>query len=178
MSQQSCGHWIFGYGSLIWRPDFPFAEQAPAYIEGFQRRFWQASPDHRGTPEAPGRVVTLLKAAGQRCWGRAYRVASEGSDEILQALDHRERAGYQRVRTALHVQGAGIVDDVLVYVADASNPNFMGALEDETIASVARVAHGPSGSNLEYVLRLAEALDEMGINDPHVSAVARLLRPA
>jgi cation transport regulator ChaC len=68
------GQWIFGYGSLVWRPAFPHRRRRPASIRGFCRRFWQASTDHRGTPEAPGRVVTLIESPGDRCWGMAYEV--------------------------------------------------------------------------------------------------------
>ena len=64
--------WIFGYGSLIWRPDFDWIEAAPASIEGWERRFWQGSHDHRGVPDAPGRVVTLIPQANAYCDGMAH----------------------------------------------------------------------------------------------------------
>ena len=84
--------WIFGYGSLLWRPGFRFAERQPAVLRGWMRRFWQASPDHRGAPEAPGRVVTLRRAADSSCWGMAFRVAGPDRADVLAALDHREKA--------------------------------------------------------------------------------------
>jgi cation transport protein ChaC len=78
--------WVFGYGSLVWRPDFPFAESRIATIEGWERRFWQGSTDHRGVPDAPGRVVTLVEAPGAVCWGRAYLIGASSRDEVTQML--------------------------------------------------------------------------------------------
>ncbi|MEE4244481.1 MAG: gamma-glutamylcyclotransferase, partial [Kangiellaceae bacterium] len=64
--------WVFGYGSLIYKVDFPYIAKQQAYISGWQRRFWMASHDHRGTPEQPGRVLTLIQAEKSRCFGVAY----------------------------------------------------------------------------------------------------------
>ncbi|MDX5329335.1 MAG: gamma-glutamylcyclotransferase, partial [Marinobacter sp.] len=75
--------WLFGYGSLIYKVDFPFLEQRPASIRGWARRFWQGSHDHRGTPEAPGRVVTLIEQPGAVCRGMAFRV----SPNVFEYLD-------------------------------------------------------------------------------------------
>eukprot|EP01121_Diplochlamys_sp_Union-15-3_P004982 TRINITY_DN1520_c0_g1_i2.p1 TRINITY_DN1520_c0_g1~~TRINITY_DN1520_c0_g1_i2.p1 ORF type:complete len:108 (+),score=9.74 TRINITY_DN1520_c0_g1_i2:109-432(+) len=84
------GIWIFGYGSLVWRPDFPYTDKLPSYIKGWKRRFWQGSTDHRGIPEAPGRVVTLIEKENAITWGIAYRVAPENRDKESYLLYLRE----------------------------------------------------------------------------------------
>ena len=90
------GYWIFGYGSLVWRPDFPFVERYHAVIEGWVRRFWQGSTDHRGVPGAPGRVVTLVAEPHARCSGTAYRVDDAVIDSVINTLEYREKGGYRR----------------------------------------------------------------------------------
>lgn len=172
--------WIFAYGSLTFRPSFPFLERRRAFVRGWARRFWQGSPDHRGVPDAPGRVVTLVEEAASVCGGLAYRIAAEGRDEVLAALDHRERAGFFRRFLPVH---EGPHDrtpfaDALVYVADTSNPWFLGPLPEPEIAAWVRTRRGPSGPNAEYVLRLHETLVELGIEDAHVTAIATHLREA
>ena len=79
--------WIFGYGSLIWNPAFPYDTSRRAVVRGWRRRFWQASPDHRGVPDAPGRVVTLVEEAEASCWGRAFRLDEPDRDQIIADLD-------------------------------------------------------------------------------------------
>jgi cation transport regulator ChaC len=167
--------WIFGYGSLVWRPDFPFRERRPAYIEGWMRRFWQGSTDHRGVPGAPGRVVTLLPAAGTVCWGMAYNIGGEESDATLAHLDYREKGGYQVERTVLNFDADEAVLDGLIYVATPENPNYLGPADPVDIARQVRAAHGPSGPNDEYVVRLADALRQIGVDDPHVFELEALI---
>lgn len=181
--------WIFGYGSLVWRPAFPYAERHPGWVEGYARRFWQGSPDHRGVVGAPGRVVTLLPRAElpraervavsepTRCWGMVYRVAEGHEDAVLAGLDHREKAGYERLELpVLRPAGAPTVERALVYLARPGNSDWLGAAPLAEIAAQIRRSHGPSGSNREYLLRLAEALAHMGAEDEHVTALARLVQ--
>jgi glutathione-specific gamma-glutamylcyclotransferase len=76
--------WIFGYGSLIWRPDFDYLERRRTRLHGWQRRFWQGSHDHRGIPERPGRVVTLVRAHDGYCDGMAYRVERDTAERVFE----------------------------------------------------------------------------------------------
>ncbi len=171
--------WIFAYGSLVWRPAIPHAESRRATVRGWARRFWQGSTDHRGVPGAPGRVVTLVEARDARCDGVAYRVAPADRARVLRELDVRERGGYERLDLALEwVDTAeprpGAV--ALTYVAAAHNPNYLGPAPLPAIAAQVRRSHGPSGSNVEYVLRLADALRRLDAEDPHVFGLEALLQ--
>jgi cation transport protein ChaC len=164
--------WVFAYGSLIFRPSFAFAERRRAFVRGYSRRLWQGSPDHRGVPEAPGRVATLVREDGAICGGLAYRI-EEDRERILAELDVREQAGF--VRTILPVfDGAAPFAEAIVWVADETNPHFLGHASDDEIAAHIRKSHGPSGANVDYVLRLRDALRALEIDDPHVEAIARL----
>lgn len=167
--------WVFGYGSLIFRPDFPFQTRRHGYITGWTRRLWQASLDHRGTPELPGRVATLVASPGSRCWGVAYLVAQEQRSHVLQYLDARESGGYQRQHLSFCTAEDEPLASVLVYIADQHNPNFVGPEATDLTAACIRAARGLSGDNLEYVVRLAAALTEMGADDAHVLSLAQVL---
>lgn len=163
--------WLFGYGSLIYKVDFPFLEQRPASIEGWARRFWQGSHDHRGTLESPGRVVTLIESPATRCKGVAYRV----SPDVFSHLDVREKNGYLRFVTPM-IFTDGSREDGLVYIATEDNAAFLGPAEDAEIAHQIANAQGPSGRNSEYLLKLATALRTLGDDDPHVFALESYLR--
>ncbi len=167
--------WIFGYGSLVWRPSFPFVERRTGFIVGHRRRFWQGSTDHRGVPGAPGRVVTLVPEPGARCWGVAYRLASTESERVLEHLDVREKGGYDRIEIPFLPEGGRDPISALLYVATPQNPNYLGPAPLEEIAAQVRRSAGPSGPNSEYVLRLAQFLVEVGADEPHVLELARLV---
>jgi len=159
--------WVFGYGSLIWRPDFPFTASRDGWTTGWARRFWQGSPDHRGVPAAPGRVVTLVPSPSARVFGRLYRVSST----TLAHLDFREKAGYSRHRVSVET-AAGPLDDVLLYVAEAGNPSWLGPASLGSMAAQVIARRGPSGTNVEYVRELAAALTRAGVSDPAVRDLA------
>ncbi len=167
---QTGDEWVFGYGSLIFRVDFPYVERHPAWIDHWQRRFWQGSHDHRGTPDAPGRVLTLAPAPGVRCGGMVYRV--RGS--VLEALDYREKNGYERFPIPIVLKDGRVLRGI-TYLAPPENPAFLGPAPDETIARQMARSSGPSGNNADYVIDLARALRAMGERDDHVFALAGLL---
>lgn len=169
--------WVFGYGSLIWRPGFEYSERRVGYIVGLSRRFYQGSPDHRGRPEAPGRVVTLIPEPGARCYGVAYRLCPEVVEEVLSALDHREQGGYERLRLDVHPArpGEAMVRDALVYLANETNPHYLGPAPLEEMARHICASAGPSGRNEDYLLELAASLRRLALEDPHVFALERLV---
>ncbi|WP_097459976.1 gamma-glutamylcyclotransferase [Mangrovitalea sediminis] len=162
--------WVFGYGSLIFKADFPFIERRPARIQGWTRRFWQGSHDHRGTPEAPGRVVTLIAEAGTQCEGMAYLVTAD----VFTHLDYREKNGYIRIQTPLYFRD-GTQADGLVYIAGEDNSAFLGPAPEADIAHQIAHSTGPSGPNRDYLLNLAKALRDLSEDDPHVFAIERHL---
>ena len=174
--------WLFGYGSLIFRPSFTFLDRRAAWIEGWERRLFQGSPDHRGTPEAPGRVVTLLHAPGAWCAGVAYRLDALEAAKVLAEVDVREQAGFERVEVALHESPSPSERPFavgIVYVASPTNAHYLGPASADRIAAHVARSVGPSGSNTDYVVRLAAALRDMGEVDPHVEEIAeRLMRTA
>ncbi len=169
---QDATHWLFAYGSLIWRADFPWLETRPAWVQDWARRFWQGSHDHRGLPSAPGRVVTLIAAPGERCHGRAYRVTTS----VLAHLDHREQNGYRRQVLRLHFNDSADSTDGIVYMAAPGNFAFLGEAPLPEIAAQIRRSRGPSGSNVDYLLQLAAALRTLGAQDQHVFELERLVR--
>ncbi len=167
--------WIFGYGSIIWRPSFPFFEARRALLRGWRRRFWQGSPDHRGTPANPGRVVTLVEDSAAHCWGVAFDVRGPDSRRILEELDARESGGYVRLSVEIEFTGE-ISAPATTYFAPIENGNFLGPASITEIAAQIRDSEGRSGHNVEYVLKLADALGEYDIHDEEVHALDRCLR--
>lgn len=171
------GSWVFGYGSLVWRPSFPYVERRAAFVRGWVRRFWQGSTDHRGCPGAPGRVVTLHREASETCWGVAYRIGPDDVEHVHARLDVREAGGFDRRWIRIWFRDRTLASQRgTVYLASPGNPNYLGPAPLEEIAKQIRTSSGPSGTNSEYVLQLAEALREMGAEDAHVFEIEQLLR--
>lgn len=162
--------WLFGYGSLIFKADFPYIERRPARIANWTRRFWQGSHDHRGTETAPGRVATLVAQQGAICGGMAYLI----TPEVFAHLDHREKNGYLRLAIDIMFED-GSSEEGLVYIASEDNAAFLGEAPELDIARQIAVSRGPSGANRDYLIDLAHALREMGLDDPHVFEIEQHL---
>ncbi len=163
--------WVFGYGSLIWRQDFEVLDYQPASIGGWARRLWQGSHDHRGVPDDPGRVATIVEAPGERCHGCALLVPHD----VFEHLDHREKNGYERIDLPIQLPDREV--DGVTYIAPRDNHAFLGDAPKEEIVAQLRRCFGESGSNLEYVLELSNALKELNIDDPHIRQIAGWLSP-
>lgn len=154
--------WVFGYGSILWNPGFIYESRRVGFVEGYSRRFWQGSTSHRGTPQSPGRVATLVQHSGCRVWGMAFHVVGCSLVRAcLERLGLREchLGGYnvQRVtfiepRTTSH---AGRLT-ALVFIASPCNDLYLGPAPVDELARQVMKCRGASGSNAEYVTRLAD----------------------
>ncbi|CAN7993691.1 unnamed protein product [Ixodes pacificus] len=161
--------WVFGYGSLMWKADFPHSRRVVGYVKGYVRRFWQASEDHRGVPGKPGRVVTIIPSNDpEDCvWGVAYEIPERHIQEVMYYLDFREKDGYDKVQVIFHPESDSTLEPfpLTIYVAHQDNPFYLGPASIQDIARQIRTAQGPSGPNREYLLKLAEAMRSLA---PHV----------
>jgi glutathione-specific gamma-glutamylcyclotransferase len=164
---------IFAYGSLLFRPGFAFLDRQRAVTRGYARRFSQSSPDHRGTPQQPGRVVTLMASAGATTVGALYFVEAPAFQLLLE-LDERERAGYQRITLEACTEHARY--QAVTWIAPPGNAYDAGQLPLGELAAHIRQCTGPSGRNADYVFQLEAALAELNATDPHVSELAASLR--
>ncbi|XP_042413552.1 gamma-glutamylcyclotransferase 2-3 isoform X2 [Zingiber officinale] len=155
--------WVFGYGSLIWKAGFHYDERRVGFVRGFRRVFYQGSTDHRGTPDFPGRTVTLEPLTEATCWGVAYRIPEEEK------------------KIALEDEASSIpaINGVMVYIGSEdkkTNPNYLGPASLDEMARQIAVAEGPSGPNTDYLFHLEESLKQIGCEDPHVTDLVAAVR--
>lgn len=176
--------WIFGYGSLCWYPGFEYDKCITGYIRGYVRRFWQGNTTHRGTLEKPGRVATLIEDKEGITWGCAFKVTGQLA---LDYLKQREctLGGYQTdyirfyPRKASEWSGiSGQAFPALVYIATPKNDLWIG--EEPLVETARQIAEcqGPSGHNVEYLIRLAVFMREElpGACDEHLFELEGLVR--
>jgi cation transport protein ChaC len=167
-------HWVFGYGSLIWRPGFAFRRSQRARLYGAHRSLCIYSHHYRGTPEAPGLVFGL--ARGGSCGGMAFAVEDADWPETLQYLRDRElvTSVYREVKRAV-LLGDGMEVAALAYVVDENHEQFAGRLDLDEQVRLVRRGFGESGANTDYVLNTAEHLRRLGIRDKALEALAAAL---
>ncbi|MDP3605348.1 MAG: gamma-glutamylcyclotransferase [Polaromonas sp.] len=165
--------WIFGYGSLIWKPDFDYAERRPAKVHGWHRALKMWSRINRGTPECPGLVFALL--SGGSCHGVVYRVPRHEVAEVVARLWLREMVtGVYDPRLLRCNTDKGPLQ-ALAFTLSRRSPNFTGELTEARYREIFSVACGRYGSTHDYARQTLESLQHHGISD---AALARLLNLA
>lgn len=168
--------WIFGYGSLVWKPNFAYKRSIIGYIRGYKRRFWHGDDFYRGDKENPGRVVTLIEDQEACTWGVAYEVTGPQIEESLRYLNIREvmMGGYitEMVEFTPREKDHSSLP-ALVYIATSDNPIYLGPAPDTEIAAQIANCRGSTGLNLEYLVRLAEFMRLYcpEVEDDHLFAI-------
>jgi glutathione-specific gamma-glutamylcyclotransferase len=166
--------WIFGYASLLWRPEFDAVEHRSAQVRGWHRAFRMASRINRGTPEQPGLVFALLP--GGSCHGAVYRVRREQADEVLEQLWAREMpTGVYDPRWLACRTARGEVH-ALAFTLSRKSPQHTGSIDDSRMLHILRHAKGRYGTTLDYLLRTAQALRERGVKDREIERLVALSR--
>ncbi|AZO61002.1 MAG: gamma-glutamylcyclotransferase [Mesorhizobium sp.] len=172
--------WVFGYGSLIWRPGFAHVETRRARLYGFRRSLCVYSFVHRGTRERPGLVLGLDR--GGSCVGLAFRVPGDLRDEVLSYLRERELVTSVYLERTLDVRldgaGQGGTVEAVAYIVDRAHEQYAGGLDADHAAKVVRGAVGQSGRNEDYVLSTVEHLRALGIRDHWLEEVGRQVAPS
>lgn len=165
--------WVFGYGSLIWNPEFPVAERQIARLHGWHRSFCMHSIHHRGTEAAPGLVLALDQAAGAVCAGVAFRVQPGAEEATIEALRERELISSAYLERHLPVDLAdGATVTALAFVIDPDHVQYCGGMALEDQAQIIARAVGGRGPNRDYLFATAEHLAELGIADPDLTWLA------
>ena len=168
--------WVFGYGSLLWNPEFPIAQSEVATLHGFARSFCMRSIHHRGSEETPGLVLALDAQEDAHCKGLALRVEPGHEDATLAALREREVISSAYVERFLDVElASGEVVNAVVYVIDPHHVQYCH-LELEEQARIIAHAVGGRGPNSEYLFNTAGHLDEIGLSDPDLSWLTERVR--
>lgn len=169
--------WVFGYGSLMWRPDFPFVARVPARLIGAHRALCIYSFVHRGTPERPGLVLGLDH--GGTCRGIAYRVAATERASTLAYLRDREQRNkvYRESHRSIWLHGDPQQRvQALCFVADRGHPQYAGRLSLAEQLRLVRQGQGQSGWNRDYVLETVKELERLGYRESALHLLAERLK--
>jgi len=170
--------WVFGYGSLMWRPGFAYEEARHARLTGYRRCFCIYSVHHRGTAERPGMVLGLDR--GGTCEGMAYRVAAARAAETTRYLRAREQVKgvYREIHVPVELIGGAHREVLaLAYVAERAHPNYAGQLPLALQARLVHGAQGLSGANLDYLISTLRHLAELGIRERALERLVAVIGP-
>lgn len=166
--------WVFGYASLIWRPEFESVEDRPAKVHGWHRALALRSRINRGTPERPGLVFALVP--GGSCRGRVYRIEKERVEAELERLWAREMpTGVYDPKFVACRTPLGVVRG-LTFTLSRRSPSHAGALAEPELIEILRSANGRYGSTLSYLIETAHSLRGCGIRDRDVERLVALAR--
>ena len=173
--------WVFGYGSLIWKPGFKHRAAYPARLFGYHRSLCVYSHVHRGTPERPGLVMGLDR--GGSCQGVVFHVEAGQREAVLRYLREREQVTmvYQERMQRVHLleHSEGVPQDVMAvtYCVDRTHGQYAGTMTREDQLEIVRGAEGQSGINPDYVIATSAALEKLGVHDATLHWLASRLQP-
>jgi cation transport protein ChaC len=184
MGMKETGHlhdsedlWVFGYGSLMWRPGFEFVERVPARLIGLHRALCVYSFVHRGTPERPGLVLGLDR--GGMCRGIAFRVPARLRQKTIDYLRAREQVTTVYLETVRRIEleeKAKRQVRALCFIVDRSHVQYAGRLTLAECVHYVRQGHGSSGHNRDYVLETVTALEQLGYRETELHLIAERLK--
>lgn len=166
--------WVYGYGSLVWRPEFEFVERRPALLHGYHRSLCLWSRVNRGTPERPGLVFGL--DVGGSCRGVVYRISAAHVPHTLTELWKREMPSGAYIPKWLHCSAEPEGVRALAFVMDREKDAYVSGLSQDQLVAIIRDACGIYGPCTEYVVETAQALETAGIRDQKLAALVRRLR--
>ncbi|MBA2673035.1 gamma-glutamylcyclotransferase [Ramlibacter sp.] len=166
--------WVFAYGSLIWKPDFDYAERRPAVVHGWHRALKMWSRVNRGTPERPGLVFGML--SGGCCRGMVFRIARHDGRDALARLWAREMisAVYDPKWLTCHTAQGPV--SALAFTLSRKSPNHTGELSEEQYRAIFAEATGIYGTTLDYADRTLEELKRLNIRDRRLERLLKLAR--
>ncbi|MEL6921407.1 MAG: gamma-glutamylcyclotransferase [Pseudomonadota bacterium] len=169
--------WVFGYASLMWRPDFAFVTHQRAILHGYHRALCITSYEHRGTRQRPGLVMGLDR--GGSCVGIAFKVAHDEHAKTLTYLRERELITNVYKEHVGHVRLAdGTRKAAVTYVADQTHEQYAGKVPVEAAVERVHGAIGKAGPNEDYVLNTASHIRDLGIRDHWLEELEERLRQA
>jgi len=166
--------WVFGYASLMWAPDFRYAERHTGLVHGFHRSLCVYSHRYRGTPERPGLVMGLC--SGGSCWGVAFRIEQRHARRTLGILWAREMPNRVYEPRVVPVRIGRRTVRAVTFVADATHRQFAGRLSVAQTARIVAQGCGQRGHNLDYLAHTVKHMEELGVREGHLHEVLGVVR--